>query len=188
VARKLAIDSRPPQLADGVGRWSCAEIAKRYRAYCGKFRCHARDIDFELAGTLHHELPWIMPVINQVISGIAANDPACIEIGLELIEEDAKFAFGKIMKASAANALRRASLSEAQKERVRARVVSLLARGLVPHEMREYARLMKRIGLGSHGATLGDQLRHWSETGQAAPHAQRFVRYLLDLKLGPRVS
>jgi hypothetical protein len=173
---------------DGLGRWSRAALAKRYRAYCRQFRCAPRDIDFELAGTYYHDRPWIMPVIEQVIAGIAANDPACIEIGLELIEEDSKFAFGKIMKARAANALRRAGLSEAQKERIRDRVAGLLARGIVPHEMREYARLMKRVGLGSHAATLREQLRHWSEIGPAAPHVQRFVRYLLDPNLGPRAG
>ena len=45
---------------------------------------------------------------------------------------------------------------------------------------------MKRIGLGAHVATLGEQVRHWTEIGPAAPYVQRFVRYLLDPKLGPR--
>jgi hypothetical protein len=173
--------------ADGTGKWSRADIESRYRTYCHQFGSNPRDIDFELAGTHYHNRPWIMPVIMQVVEGIAQDDPACVEIGIELIEEDAKFAFGKIMKANVANALRRGKLSEAQKQRIGDRVAGLLAKGIVPHEMRQYTRLMKRIGLGSQAGALVEQHRRLMEVGQAAnPHLLRFLRYLVDPKLGPR--
>jgi hypothetical protein len=169
--------------ADGVGKWSRAEIEKRYHAHCRQFGCKPYDIDFDPD---QRARLWIMPVIRQVIRGIEQNDPACMEIGIELIEEDAKFAFGKIMKANTANALRRANLSELQKQRIRRRVTGLLAKGIVPHEMRQYARLVKRVGLGPYAETLGELTCPWTEIGPAAPYVQRFVRYLLDPKLGPQ--
>jgi hypothetical protein len=175
--------------ADGTGKWSRAEIKRRYRIFCRQFGSSPRQIDFELAGTSYHNLPWIMPVIRQVIEGIAQNDPACAEIGIELVEEDAKFAFGKIMKANVANALRRATLREEQKRRIRGRVTSLLAKGIVPHEMHQYARLMKRIGLGSQADVLAELHRHMVEAETTAnPYVLRFVRYLLDTKQGPRLQ
>ncbi len=65
---------------------------------------------------------------------------------MEFIEEEAKFPSGKILKANVARALRRASLDEAQKQRIRQRVFGLLRDGHVPHEFREYAKLVRRIG------------------------------------------
>jgi hypothetical protein len=187
MSRSVSRSERAPD-ADGIGIWSRAEIGRRYRAYCRQFRCNPRNIDFELVGTYYRDRLWIMPVIRQIVEGVEKGDPASIEIGVELIEEDAKFAFGKIMKASAANALRRAaaSLSEAQKNRIRVRVVGLLAKGIVPHEMRQYARLVKRIGSGPQSATLAELHRHLTAIGPAAnPYALRFAHYLVNPKLGP---
>jgi hypothetical protein len=187
----MARHQRAPN-ADGVGIWAHAEIGKRYHAYCRKFGCQPRDIAFEpfrlASGTGREPVvrPWIEPIIREMIIGIARNDRACIEIGIELIEEDAKFAFGKIMKVNVAKKLRHAKLSEPQKERIRNRVVNLLARGLVPHEMREYARLMKRVGIGQHTDALAAVMDRYAEFGIEARYVQRVVSYLLDPKLGPK--
>ena len=197
MSRSISRSRRAAADADGIGKWSRAEIGRRYHAYCREFRCSPRDIDFELAGPYYGDRGWlnyyrdgplIMPVIRQVIEGIERNDPACIEIGVELIEEDARFAFGKLMKAYVANALRRAAacLSETQKRRIRERVVNLLVKGIVPHEMRQYARLVKRIGSGPQAVFLAELHQHLTAIGPAAnPYALRFVRYLVNPKLGP---
>jgi hypothetical protein len=92
--------------------------------------------------------------MHKVIEGIEAGDAACIRLGIEFIEEDAMFPFGRILKSNTARALRRASLSEAQREQVRQRVLSMLRAGKVPHEFREYAKLVKKIGL--QAADLGE--------------------------------
>jgi hypothetical protein len=79
-------------------------------------------------------------------SSSAIRDAACIRIGIEFIEEDAKFPFGKILKSNTARALRRAELTEGQKQRIRRRVFGLLRDGHIPHEFREYAKLVRKIG------------------------------------------
>ena len=48
------------------------------------------------------------PVMDEVIKGIESGDSACIAIGIEFVEEDQHFAFGKILKSNTARALRRA--------------------------------------------------------------------------------
>lgn len=138
--------TRSPQIIDynGVGRWSRDEMLRRYAAYAEEMKVQPRDISpYE---SCEKERKWIYPVMRRVIEGIAAGDPACIRLGIEFIEEDAKFTFGKILKAATARALRRASLSEDQKERIRRRVFGMLCDGIIPHEYREYAKLVRKIG------------------------------------------
>ena len=92
---------------------------------------------------------WIYPVMDRVIEGIENGDAACAELGVEFIEEDASFSFGQILKSNTARALRRASLTDEQKERIRKRVVEMLCAGYLPREYRQYAKLARKIGLGS---------------------------------------
>ena len=90
----------------------------------------------------------------EVIAGVEQGDRACALIALDFIEQDAKFPFGKGLKSNAARALRRSTLEENDKERIRARVVGLLERGLVPHEFREFAKLLKKVGLAGWRSRL----------------------------------
>jgi hypothetical protein len=84
--------------------------------------------------------------MERVIEGINAGDPACILLGIELIEEDAGMPFGRILKSNAARALRRAPLADEHKLRIRRRVLAMLRAAYVPHEYKEYAKLLVRIG------------------------------------------
>jgi hypothetical protein len=125
------------------GCWSRAEILARYARYAAEMGIVARD----LSPMEHSEegRQRVYPVMEKVIEGIKACDPACVRLGIEFIEEDRKFPFGKTLKSNAARALRRASLWE-QKQRIRRRVFGLLRAGHIPHEYREYAKLVRTIG------------------------------------------
>lgn len=92
---------------------------------------------------------WIYPIMDAIIDGIRAQDPASIEIGVEFIEADGKFPFGAGLKAKTARALRHVDLPHALQERIRRRVVSMLIAGNTPREYREYARLLRKIGFSS---------------------------------------
>lgn len=129
---------------NGEGSWSRTAILERYARYAAEMGIVARD----LTPLAHVETgrKWVYPVMDKVIDGIKANDPACIRIGIEFIEEDVKFPFGKTLKSNAARALRRATLSDEQKLRIRKRVFGLLQAGHIPHEYREYAKLARKIG------------------------------------------
>jgi len=87
--------------------------------------------------------------MTQIIERIEAGDRAAIEIGIEFIQEDDYFMFGKVLKSNTARALRRASLTQEQQSRIRERLVDMMLAGQVPHEWREYKRLLRRVGLGS---------------------------------------
>jgi hypothetical protein len=129
---------------NGEGCWSRGEILARYARYAAEMGIVARD----LSPMEHSERGrnWVYPVMDKVIEGIEAGDLACVRLGIEFIEEDAKFPFGKRLKSNAARALRRASLSDEQKQRIRRRVFGLLRAGHIPHEYREYAKLVRKIG------------------------------------------
>lgn len=130
---------------NGEGRWTRAAILERY----ARFAADAGVAPLDLSPMEHAERGrhWVYPVMEKVIGGIEAGDPACIRLGIEFIEEDAKFPFGKILKSNTARALRRAPLTDEQKQRIRRRVLSMLRAGNVPPEFREYAKLVKKIGL-----------------------------------------
>ncbi len=162
---------------NGSGRWTLEAIRRRYDEYAR--RLHV-ETPFDLTPREHEEgdKRWVYPVMEQVIRGIEAGDAACIELGIEFVEEDEKFPFGKILKAKAARGLRRAHLTAEQIERIRQRVIGMLVAGHVPHEFREYAKLLRKVGAGERWSAVHDRL------DQANPYVMRFYEYLNDPEKG----
>lgn len=132
---------------NGVGIWSVEAIQKRYRKYADALGASPS----QLMPRRHTEggRTWVFPLMEEVIKLIDAGDKAAIEIGIEFIQEDDHFVFGRILKSNTARALRRASLTPEQQSRIRERLVNMMLSGRVPHEWREYKRLLRHIGLGS---------------------------------------
>ncbi len=128
------------------GFWSVAEVLQRYAEYV---RVFGMTEPRELTPFAHStgDSKWIYPVMDRVIEGIEAGDLACAELGVEFIQTNDSFAFGKITKSNVARALRRATLTEAQKERIRRRVIEMLEAGYLPREFRQYAKLARKLGL-----------------------------------------
>jgi hypothetical protein len=156
---------------NGPGRWTLDAIRDRYAEHARRFHVHVPN---ELRPREHSDSArrWVYPVMEQVIAGIELGDPACVELGIEFIEEDQRFPFGRILKANTARALRRASLKAEQVERIRDRVIGMLVAGHVPHEFREYAKLLRKIGVGDRWASVRDRL------DQSNPFVMRFYEYL----------
>src|SRR5262249_39949375 len=115
---------------------------------------------------------WVYPVMECVIEGIKAGDPACSVIGVEFIEEDGKFPFGAILKARTARALKRAALSQSLIVRIRRRIAAMLEVGNTPREYREYVKLLRKVGFSEI----------WPKIEASAPrdnkYAMRYFNYL----------
>jgi hypothetical protein len=124
---------------NGTGFWSVEEVRARYPDYARRFQITEPRT---LSPLVHSngDKQWIYSVMDIVIEGIEDGDLACAELGIEFIEEDQLFAFGRILKSNTARALRRASLTDEQKERIRKRVVEMLGRRYLPREYRQYAK------------------------------------------------
>jgi hypothetical protein len=112
--------------------------------------------------------------MDRVIEGIERGDVACRSIGIEFIEQDRKFPFGKILKSNTARALRRTELTSEQKERIRRRLVSMLLSENVPHEYKEYAKLLKKIGLGSYREEVEERVNRSNQ------YVMRYFQYLMN--------
>ncbi len=156
---------------NGKGSWSVEAVQTRYREYCAAFHVDgSRSLDPK--ESREGDVLWIYPIMEEVILGIEEGDVACIALGVDFVEEDALFPFGKILKSNTARSLRRAPLTEEQKARLRERVVTMLATGIIPHEMREYAKLLRVIGVGEHWARLE------RDVPRDNPYAMRFYKAL----------
>jgi hypothetical protein len=155
---------------NGADQWSAKAIVHRYREYSQRL---GRTSFRNLVPRTHTEgdVTWVYPVMEDVIAGAEDGDPACIAICIEFIEEDQSFPFGAILKSNSARALRRAHLSSEQMERVRARVVRMLLAGYVPHEFKEYAKLLRRVGVGAWWPIIEQQVPRKN------PGAMRYYRY-----------
>lgn len=161
---------------NGVAAWSIEGIRKRYKVYADEIGLDT----VQLVPRSHTEggRTWVYPLMEQVIERIQAGDKAAIEIGIEFIEEDEFFVFGRILKSNTARALRGASLTKEQQKRIRERLVRMMVSGNVPHEFREYKRLLRRVGLGSLWSVLDDGvdrgnkyvMRHYDYLDRFARH------------------
>ena len=131
---------------NGKGLWSVDAVLKRYTEYTRVFDINEpRDLTPFAHST--PECKWIYPVMDRVIEGIEEGDLGCAELGIEFIQTNDSFPFGKIIKSNVARALRRTTLTEAQKERIRRRVVEMLETGYLPREFRQYAKLARKVCL-----------------------------------------
>ncbi len=167
------LDSGKEDIRDynGAGVWATAAVQARYQQYCDVLRVQFPRL---LEAREHREgkILWIYPIMEKVIQGIEENDAACIALGVDFVEEDDLFAFGKTLKSNTARALRRSQLTEEQKERLRERVITMLVSGIIPHEMREYTKLLRVIGVGKHWPRLEGAIPRDN------PFAMRFYKAL----------
>ena len=166
---------------NGPGRWSREAIQARYGELAQRLRVLV-PLDLQPLEVTAGDNHWVYPVMHRVIEGINRCDVACIELGVEFIEEDSRFPFGRILKGNTARALRRAELTDAQKERVRRRVVEMLVAGHTPREYRQYAKLVRKIGLGDWWARTEDRL------DLEKPYVRKYYLYFRKFVLGNKSS
>ena len=155
---------------NGSGCWSRQGILAKYQGYAQRYRIeHSQDLTPR--GAQEGTVKWVYPVMERVIDGIEAGDKACVDIGLDFIEEDQHFPFGKILKSNVARALRRAELSSGQQERIRHRIVGMLVAGNVPHEYKEYAKLLRKVGIGDRWREIEEGI------DRTNPYVMKYYEY-----------
>ena len=157
---------------NGTGEWAVEAVTQRYEAYSKRHR-QATLRDLKPHEHREGDVRWVHPIMEAVADGIKAGDAACVDLGVEFIENAQKQPFGRILHAKVARSLRQTSLSLTAEHvtRLRARILAMLVAGQVPHEYREYAKLLRRIGLGDGWAHARGRV---DETN---PYVMRYVNY-----------
>ena len=155
---------------NGQGLWSRESIEDRFNSYAKTLGTTIS----KLEPRVHEEglIKWIYPLADAIADGIEKKDPACIELGIELIETSDSMPFGMILKSNAARALRRNAslLTESQRDRVRKRVAYMLISAYMPREFLQYVKLAKKVGFSSEIARVESE----------ADLGNRWVRHYLD--------
>ncbi len=159
---------------NGQEDWSSDAILQRYTLYCKQLQVN-ESVDLTPKTLVQGDKKWIWPVMEIVIEGIENGEIACKLIGIEFIEQDRKFSFGKILKSNTARALRRTNLEEEDKKRIRRRLVSMLLTGNVPHEYKEYAKLLKKVGLENYRENLEESINRSNQ------YVMKYFNYLIDV-------
>lgn len=155
---------------NGPGEWTAEAILERYHAIAKRLgQKELRDMTPVEHREGNHR--WVYSSMHKVIAGIKAGDPACIEIGIEFLESWHKQPFGRDLHLYTARALRQTQLGPDQCHRLRKRILDMLVAGLVPGEYREYAKLLRRIGLGDAWREARDAVDESNE------YVMRYVRY-----------
>jgi len=155
---------------NGTLRWSVASVQSRYLNHCQQLGIKEPEVPRPRTHTEGKEC-WVYPIMDSVIAGIKKGDKACIELGVEFLDRRRAFPFGKILKSNTALELRRAELSPQQIARLRDRIVKLLD-GNVPREFQQYARLLRRIGLGNLWPIIEQEVK------RDYPYVMRYYGYL----------
>ena len=157
---------------NGEGKWSKDEIIRRYNQYCQELKIAPADLS--PVEHVEGEINWIYPVMDKVIAGIERGDAACRRIGIEFIGADRKVPVGKILKSNTARALRRSDLTAGEREAIRGRLVAMLIEGSVPHEYKQYAKLLKKVGIGEYWDEIEGRI------DRSNRYVMRYYKYLKD--------
>jgi hypothetical protein len=155
---------------NGKGNWSLESVERRFKSYSKIFGTTLERLEphiYEEGSTT-----WIYPLADAVIDGIKSKDAACVELGIELIEESASMPFGMTLKSNTARALRQSAelLTEDQRRRIRRRVADMLIAQYMPREFVQYVKLARKIGFDDEVPRVRSE----------ADFENRWVRHYLD--------
>jgi hypothetical protein len=157
---------------NGTDAWSHDGIVERYKRYCAELKIKPGHVGGRRL--FQGDRTWIYPAMESVIDGIKRRDRACVMVGIEFLEQDQGFRFGKLLKSDTARALRQAAtLDDVQQARLRRRFTDMLLRGYLPREYKEYAKLFRKIGLGVHRDAI-------EQADQSNSFIRRWRAYLLQ--------
>lgn len=161
---------------NGKDKWSMEQINFRYNNYCKQLKINT---PFNITPRTYKNTGakkiWIYPVIEKIIEGIEQGDRVCKIIGTELVEENNTMLFGRVLKSNTARALRRTDLDFNLQERLRRRIIFMLIDGNVPREYREYAKLLRKIGIDREDWRVIE--RHFPQDN---PYTMRYYQYFKE--------
>ncbi len=124
-----------------------------------------------------HENPavWLSHTFLLVRAAIARGDTVAVSLACELIEQDPKLPFGKLIKSDLARALKKqvGLLVPSERAQVLRAVAKLLNQEYAPRELEDYCKLAKKLPTAEYRAAL-------SGVTTRNAKAQQLLAYLGD--------
>lgn len=131
---------RPPT------EWTFREIRHKYQRLASTYRVETQ---LSLEHSCESELAKVKCALQDISRGIKTQDSAAIEVAIEFVLSDVFFHYSGHIRATMARRLKSAGLSEAANERLRRGLLKLFSSGTFGPEHKEFARLLRNIGLSS---------------------------------------
>lgn len=128
--------------------WTFSEVRQRYERLAKSYK--VKDL-LPLEYPYESELIKLKHALWEISGGIKKQDGAAIEIAIEFVLSDVFFHYSGYIRATMARRLKSAGLSETAKERLRRGLFRLFSSDTFGPEYKEFARLLRNIGLGSMG-------------------------------------
>ncbi|MGE0487576.1 MAG: hypothetical protein AB7S38_00025 [Vulcanimicrobiota bacterium] len=161
---------RAPQL-DQCENWTFEAVAQRYHDYCRRYRVKWSPVEVQ---AYYRERRWLTGILRPLILRAKQGDLAAAEVCIELMEEDRGLAFGCILKSNIPRAISKCALTPYQQDRIRQRVLDMLTRGYLPKEFRQYAWLVRKLGL----LTSPEWQARLDQVDDSNPWAAWYIQYL----------
>jgi len=130
----------PPQ------KWTISAVRQRYELLSSSLKVK-EPLLFEYP--YESELIKLKHALWAISKGIKRQDGAAIEIAIDLVISDVFFHYSGYTRATMARRLKSIALSETSKDRLRSGLLRLFSSGTFGPEHKEFARLLRNIGLGS---------------------------------------
>lgn len=146
-------------------RWRAKNLTADYRARCARLGIPASEaVDRRRASSQSYDLFDAHDVILNLCDLAAAGDAAATEIAVEFVLSEVYFFYSGFARSRAARRLRRAPLTKTQIGSLQDGIIGLLEKGHTGQEIREFVRLLKKVGLGS--------LKDRAEALKSSPNAR----------------
>lgn len=126
--------------------WTFAEVRQRYARLGSSYRVKEPLL---LEYPYESELIKLKHALWDISGAIKMQDSAATEIAIEFVLSDVFFHYSGYIRATMARRLKSAGLSETSKERLRKGLFRLFSLDTFGPEHKEFARLLRYIGLGS---------------------------------------
>ncbi len=144
----------PLEIYHGVPNgWTKDEIIKEHRRLGGTFTIDGEEATEPGAPAfLPDRYNWLQyrKTLYRVNAGIRENDSACIELAIRYIELNYIGSYSGFIREKLARALKGASLSSSQKERLKTHFYKLIEINECFQEFSEYKKLLRKINAKEH--------------------------------------
>lgn len=126
--------------------WTFSEVRLRYERLCSSYEVKEPLL---LQYPYESELAKLKHALWDISSAVKGQDSAAIEVAMEFVFSRVFFHYSGYIRSTMARRLKGVTLPEAAKERLRRGLFNIFSSDIFGPEHKEFARLLRSIGLGA---------------------------------------